>query len=275
MLLIGLSLCARAQIRDTLIISHNDIAIEFDGQYHHVRYGTKHIIEEGAPELPLVKRQYYIPSWATNLQFEINVLNEEVLPGNFNIYPSQGLIPMNETEKEFIELNEKWRDQLYPTLASEISEDEVLFGHRIITIAYYPFVYNASIGELAVRDVEISLNYSASESEIIENSLQSKYHRNVPDNYIRNIIENPEMFLAEQQVVQQRASSMLRGVTSPPYVQPSPNFIIITNQELKTAFSPLADWKTRRGIFTIIETVEYIDSNYSGSDLVKRFVTIS
>lgn len=270
MLLVGLSLCARAQIRDTLIISHNDIAIEFDGQYHHVRYGTKHIIEEGAPELPVVKRQYYIPSWATNLQFEINVLNEEVLPGNFNIYPSQGLIPMNETEKEFIELNEKWRDQLYPTLASEISEDEVLFGHRIITIAYYPFVYNASIGELAVRDVEISLNYSASESEIIENSLQSKYRRNVPDNYIRNIIENPEMFLAEQQVVQQRASSMLRGVTSPPYVQPAPNFIIITNQELKTAFSPLADWKTRRGIFTIIETVEYIDSNYSGSDLCEK-----
>lgn len=270
MLLVGLSLCARAQIRDTLIISHNDIAIEFDGQYHHVRYGTKHIIEEGAPELPLVKRQYYVPGWATNLQISVDILNEEVLPGNFNIYPSQGLIPMNETEPEFVELDEKWRNQTYPALASEIFKDEVLFGHRIITIVYYPFVYNASIGELSVRDISISLSYSASESEINENSSQSKYRKDVSDNFIGRIIENSEMFLAEQQIVQQRAPSMLREIASSSYSQPTPDFIIITGEELKTAFYPLAEWKTRRGIYTIVETVEYIDSKYSGADLCEK-----
>ncbi len=270
MLLVGLSLCARAQIRDTLIISQSDVTIELDGQgYHHVYYGDEYVIDEGAPELPMIKRQYYIPKWATNLQLNVNVLNEEVLSGNFNIYPSQGLIPMNVTEPEFIGLNEKWRNQSYPTLVSEIFKDEVLFGHRIITIVYYPFVYNASIGELSVRDIEISLSYSVSENEINANAPQSKYRRDVSDSYIKNIIENPELFIAEQQIVQY-APSLLRDITVSSYEQPIPDFIIITNEALKTAFYPLAEWKTRRGIFTIIETVEYIDSKYSGADLCEK-----
>ena len=59
MLLVGLSLCARAQIHDTLIIKQSDIKIELDGQgYHHIYYGNEYTMNEGAPELPIVTKQY-------------------------------------------------------------------------------------------------------------------------------------------------------------------------------------------------------------------------
>lgn len=43
-------------------------------------------------------------------------------------------------------------------------------------------------------------------------------------------------------------------------------YIIITSEELKDSFQPLAEWKTRKGVPTKIEIVENIYENYSGDD---------
>ena len=48
MLLVGLSLCARAQIRDTLIVQQSEVTIELDNQgFHHVYYGDEYVVDEG------------------------------------------------------------------------------------------------------------------------------------------------------------------------------------------------------------------------------------
>jgi hypothetical protein len=41
-----------------------------------------------------------------------------------------------------------------------------------------------------------------------------------------------------------------------------PDYIIITNNELKPVFQQLADWKTKKGTPAIIKTVEEIEPNY-------------
>ena len=106
MLLVGLSLCARAQIRDTLIISQGDVTIELDDQgYHHIRYGSNYVMEAGAPELPIVTKQYYIPHSAEDVQLIANVLGEQNLEGIYNIYPSQGAVPTNQVSHHFAELS--------------------------------------------------------------------------------------------------------------------------------------------------------------------------
>ena len=91
MLLVGLSLCARAQIRDTLIISQSDVTIELDDQdFHHVKYGNEYVIDEGAPELPIVTKRYYIPHGATDVQLTATSFGEQQFEGKYNVYPSQG-----------------------------------------------------------------------------------------------------------------------------------------------------------------------------------------
>ncbi len=49
-----------------------------------------------------------------------------------------------------------------------------------------------------------------------------------------------------------------------------PDYIVITNNALKSSFQVLADWKTKKGVFTIIKTTEDINIAYSGSDLQEK-----
>ncbi|MEO0126293.1 MAG: C25 family cysteine peptidase [candidate division WOR-3 bacterium] len=48
------------------------------------------------------------------------------------------------------------------------------------------------------------------------------------------------------------------------------DYVIITNEALKSVFQTLADWKTKKGIITQVRTVEWISANYSGCDLQEK-----
>lgn len=270
MFLVGLSLCARAQIRDTLIISQSDVTIELDGQgYHHIKYGSNYVMEAGAPELPIVTKQYYIPHGATDVLLTTSVLNGLQILGEFNVYPSQGLVPITQEERPFIELSEEWGNAVYPSTSAEIVSDSRIFGYRIVTVCYHPFVYNAGNGALTSRNVAISLDYTIGAVEDSKAS-QSAYRRNKCLEYVKNLVENPELLNETEPVA--AASTYSREVPIRLFAEgrPIPDFIIITNEELKPAFKQLAEWKTRRGIFTVIETTEYIDSVCLGIDLCEK-----
>ena len=270
MLLVGLSLCARAQIRDTLIISQGDVTIELDDQgYHHIRYGSNYVMEAGAPELPIVTKQYYIPHSAEDVQLIANVLGEQNLEGIYNIYPSQGAVPTNQVSHHFAELSEEWNDTIYPSTSAEIVSDNRIFGYRIVTVCFHPFVYDIGNKVLTTRNVAISLEYTIGAIEDAKAS-QSAYRRNKCFEYVKNLVENPELLEEDEPIA--AASTYSREVPIRLFAEerPIPDFIIITNEELKPAFKRLAEWKTRRGIFTIIETTEYIDSVCPGIDLCEK-----
>lgn len=270
MLLVGLSLCARAQIRDTLIISQSDVTIELDDQdFHHVKYGNEYVIDEGAPELPIVTKRYYIPHGATDVQLTTTSFGEQQFEGKYNVYPSQGLVSLSEEEVPFIEMSEEWSNGDYPMTVAEIVNENRVFGYRIMTISYSPFSYNLENGVLKARNIAISLNYTIGS---IDNSgvEQSPYRKNKCREYVKELVENPEMLLED--ALPEMAPTYSREVPIRLFAEgrPIPDFIIITNEELKPAFKPLAEWKTRRGIFTVIETTEYIDSVCPGIDLCEK-----
>ena len=270
MLLVSLSLFARAQIRDTISVLDNEINIELDGQgYHHIMYGSNYVIEAGAPELPLVTKHYYIPHGATDVQLSAMILNERQREGTYNIYPSQGLVPISQKERTFIGLSDKWSDITYPTTLAEIVSDSHIMGYRVVTVCYYPFAYEAKNGLLTMRDVAISLEYMIGAIPELQ-TLQSSYRKNKCKEYVKDMVENPD--LLEETSVSALASPYSREVPIRLFGEgrPIPDFIIITNEELKPAFKPLAEWKTRRGIYTTIETTEYIDSVCSGVDLCEK-----
>ncbi len=50
----------------------------------------------------------------------------------------------------------------------------------------------------------------------------------------------------------------------------NPRYVIITSAALESAFGPLAEWKTQKGIKAVIQTVEYINDNYPGIDSAEK-----
>lgn len=270
MFLVGLSLCARAQIRDTLIISQSDVTIELDNHgYHHIRYGSNYVMEAGAPELPIVTKRYYIPHGAEDVQLIANVLGEQNLESIYNIYPSQGAVPTNQVSLHFAELSEEWNDTIYPSTSAEIVSDNRIFGYRIVTVCFHPFVYDVGNKVLTTRNVAISLDYAIGAIEDAKAS-QSAYRRNKCLEYVKNLVENAELLEETEPIAAASTYSREVPIRLLAEGRPIPDFIIITNEELKPAFKRLAEWKTRRGIFTVIETTEYIDSVCPGIDLCEK-----
>lgn len=270
MLLVGLSLCARAQIRDTLIIQQSEVSIELDGDgYHHVYYGNEYVIDEGVPALPIVTKQYYIPKGTTDIQIEISSLKEESIDGVLNIYPSQGKSLVGEEGSSFITLDSIWKHNSYPNVLAEITSIDYLLGHQIATVTFYPFAYIGNLGIVQVRDISVSLNYTI--GTIVENdTIQSSYRESLCKGYVKNVVENPELLDACTLTNSYMRQSRTVPIRLFAEGRPVPDFIIITNEELKSTFSPLAEWKTRRGVFTVVETVENIANLYKGYDLCEQ-----
>ncbi len=65
--------------------------------------------------------------------------------------------------------------------------------------------------------------------------------------------------------------------TAAPSLEGSPvDYIIITSDSLKNAYQRLADWKTAKGVPTVVKTVEWIEANYkNGVDIqetIRNFI---
>ena len=62
-----------------------------------------------------------------------------------------------------------------------------------------------------------------------------------------------------------------------PSLEGSPvDYVIITNDSLAATFQVLADWKTAKGVPTVVRTTEWIEANYrNGVDQRRPFATSS
>lgn len=70
-------------------------------------------------------------------------------------------------------------------------------------------------------------------------------------------------------------SQMKLSKSNPPFSidvisEQIPDYIIITSKDLKSEFQRLANWKTQKGVPTIVKELESIQEEYQGSDLAEK-----
>lgn len=49
-----------------------------------------------------------------------------------------------------------------------------------------------------------------------------------------------------------------------------PEYLIVTNNELKTTFQRLANWKTKKGVPSVVMTIEEVQAQNEGCDLAEK-----
>ena len=79
--------------------------------------------------------------------------------------------------------------------------------------------------------------------------------------YVKSIVDNADMLESPMQYVSSELSPI--EVTIPEY-------LIITSENLRNTFQTLADWKTKKGVPSIIETVENVVKKYRGADTQEK-----
>jgi len=281
----------KAQISDKLKINKQDFTSEKVKAYDKIDWKSDYRTKDlGSPELPVYRVSYVLPVDAivTGVTFKTKEKQRE--NGLFDIVPVQQRIPTDNTASlQFTEPNKTiyLSDTPYPNKLYDIESDIFFQGYHMVTLRIYPFEYIPKSKILNYySNLEYTIEYTTGTkageirplTQNIRRAEQCKsfvkslvQNRDDVDRFgsnaqtLRNgrtTIQNSTVMPKTNRIQKTKALSILDEIT--------PDYIIITNNALKSTFQTLADWKTKKGVFTIIKTTEEIDANYQGSDLQEK-----
>ncbi|HYW69061.1 MAG TPA: C25 family cysteine peptidase, partial [bacterium] len=222
----------------------------------------------GAPALPVQYLRFVIPSDARVANLAVS-FDELELPGSYRVAPAQPEAPMGETPLRVEEDASIYGSaEPYPAARAEYLGDGFLGGYRIATVAVHPLQYTPRSGALVLAtniSIELELEADADRSHP-----RSRVTANSDDLYrglVRDMVENPwevDGKLSGVDVVDGVGEAGFLPRYTPSLEGSPVEYVIITNEELEPYFQPLADWKTKKGIPTVIRTVSWIEDNYEG-----------
>ena len=287
-------IAVQAQIRGQIRFMHEVIKTDkvngFDKIISSEGFSTEN---PGSPELPVLLKSYLIPVDADRITINVQSVSKQKVDRKYDIYPAQPPVPIGVVEPvSFVEPNpEIYESEApFPDKAAEIISDEFYLGYRIVTVRLYPLEYLPKKKELYTCNIDFSIDYTLKismekEANVVTQN-QTLYRYELNKKSVKFRVENPEMVESYNTKVQKvvhgktvvydfsaasngRAGG-LRSQTVSVINEYVPDYIIITDSTLKPSFQALADWKTKKGIFTVIKTVEEIAPNYQGSDLQEK-----
>lgn len=256
-----------AQISGTIIWKQNvDFSIQTANEYTEVLAESMCYTEEvGSPKIPYCVKSFVLPDNAEVSSVRITSVSRRLIGENLLIIPAQYPTPVGEGYSSWVDPNGKVYNSLnpFPGQYAEIISDRVDFGYHIISVKFCPIEYIPLERKLYLCDFSFSLEYSVNRT-ISRTSVPEKQSRRLSaldKEYVQSIVDNADMLDSFVQYTNQSLSPVEVIV---------PEYLIITNESLKNTFQALADWKTKKGTPTIIETVENIVKKYRGGDTQEK-----
>ena len=244
-----------------------DFFIQIGDEYTEISIESMCYTEEvGSPKLPYCVKSFVLPDNAKAPMIKVATTSRQLIGENLLIIPAQYPTPIGEDYSSWTEPNSEVYNSLkpFPGQYAEIISDRVDFGYHIVTVKFYPIEYIPSEKKLYLCDLSFSLVYSMDRtvsptSPILKR--QSKRLSLLDREYVKSIVDNADMLESPMQYVSSELSPI--EVTIPEY-------LIITSENLRNTFQTLADWKTKKGVPSIIETVENVVKKYRGADTQEK-----
>ncbi|MCK4353304.1 T9SS type A sorting domain-containing protein [candidate division WOR-3 bacterium] len=217
----------------------------------------------GEPQLPVKAVYFLLPNDSKVKEVKVNSADFEPLSGKYTIYPAQP--PQILSRQEIVKFTEPKLDVYevtseYPGKLVDFKGEGKLCGHRIAEILIYPVQYIPKDKKIKIYTrIEISI-------ELEKSSQVAEPFRPRSANIIKSLVINPE----EISYQATELSPINRDLHFVPTSYQGYEYLIITSEALQSAFEPLANWKTSKGIPADIRTTEWIDTCYNGRDLAEK-----
>jgi fibronectin type 3 domain-containing protein len=230
---------------------------------------------EGEPMLPVVTANILMPAGAKITGVRTNVEKETELAGQFNIMPTQKIVPTGAGGKsDFVKPNpavysssKHQREKALDGVARKIMR-----GHYIAGVKVYPVDYVPSSGKLILRNkIRIYVDYDIDAKNVT--NVPSRKHAEF-EQMVRDSVLNPAALGTPAEGTQTAAQNSAVGESGSMSLMDAPTdtveYLIITKDEFANAFGVLADWKTKKGVPAEVVTLSWVYSNYSGNSLQQR-----
>ena len=257
----------------TLTFSKQDFSFRTQNGYDLVQLLEGGMTTEiGKPMLPVQHLKIALPADITATQVQITNIKERRIDGSFLLHPAQPSQRSSETldQHQFVQPDTKTyqSNQNYPAQYLEITSQNDLAGQGIASLTVYPLHYLPTQQQLSILTsitftIEGTLGYRCGD---YLSTHASKTSQRLNEQMIQTMVINPE-------------DVTLRTVSTPQPTSVDPGeyeYVIITQESWVSAFQPLADWKTKKGVPATIVTTSWIYNNggYSGTNVerIRAFV---
>lgn len=275
---------ARAQIIGLVTINKADIRLSEKDGYDIIRLaGSDDVTRQvGAPELPVVVKTYVIPLDAKPTGVDVTVGSSTALDGEYMPYPAQPPLPVGNADTAFVEPCDSIYNgaERYPAKRAEIASDRIYMGYRLVTICMYPIEYDPVTKKIYLSDLSFNLTYQAGVVEVKHPLKQGSHRATMIKKAVKSMVDNPQdvdryadggnkPVVARTMSLGAASSIVIPSITDD-MEDKIPDYIIITNDTLRSNFARLASWKIEKGIVTIIKDVDEIKEEYVGSDLPEK-----
>jgi len=228
--------------------------------------------EVGKPMMPMKNIRVAVPADMKVTSIEVVDMSEQSINGTYLVFPAQKPIPVGivSNDEQFIQPDAQTyaSDQPYPASLIALNGQSDLAGQVMADITLYPMRYTPAERHLTLL-TSLTFTITGVSGYISGDYLplsMSDDERTMYRQIVQTMVVNPE-------------SVELRPSPNPQALGVGPGdyeYVIITQDTWVSAFQPLADWKTQKGVPATIVTTSWIYNNggYSGSNLqkIKAFV---
>ena len=214
----------------------------------------------GVPALPSYIYRMDLPNGTSISNIQIIKTEEIPLKGTFDIAPRQHLWTQesqpveSKANPQVYQTNQRWPQQIV-----QFTGVKSFNGRQIAHFVVTPVRYNPVSKKLYfIKEIGISYTSTTPKISPVKPLPGMQTITSVPDvkglnkttqNSSSDIFINPESAISNQM----------------------DTYVIIAPEEFAAALQPLADWKTQKGIPTIIRTLEYIQQEFpDGVDLAEK-----
>ncbi len=250
------SIVAISQSQYNITFDDTDfIYVETNGAYKVLTENSDYyfINDTSSPALPYKNIYILIPENATleNVNYYIRtkeILNNALLEKNDIEYPSNSDVGKNNVNFDYSEV-------IYPSTNLQFETVIKIQGFYIAAFSVCPFLYNTENRSLRfITDIDLYFSVNVKIETTKPSSCSNRYD-------MKNIVERLVINSQEINKIYPNASNNEFRTNSN-----NIDYLIITNENLKSSYIPLKAWKIRKGVKTDILTTDYIYSRYAGSN---------
>lgn len=194
------------------------------------------------PRIPILAKSIAIPRGCVISDYTVSV-SKRLIRKNVNLIKS--MPPQPSFMPSPLATNPSYFPKIYPDSNCVISSTTPMGEAKIVDFLLVPYVFDAVNHELHFVDsISVQLNLVNYSDELTPTHLTPQQYEQ-----IMSTVENPEITATYR-------------VWDSNIAEEEYEYLIITNQALKSTFRPLAEWKYRKGIRSKIITTEEIDDEY-------------
>lgn len=210
--------------------------------------------EEGTPALPMKACNVLLGSGEAAIRLKINKINYYKDEHNFRVKPCGRPVQLSMMERvssEVIEGSVYSEDSIYPAENHTQISTGFLRGHSIAYFSLCPVEYNPVTGQVRfVKNIELEL-ITIADVKARESAQYYRHDRSTKER-LEKLVDNPE-------VVDNYHNSQVNRIQE--Y-----DILLISSEELAETYAEYLNYKESCGYYTLLITVEDIESSYTGID---------